>query len=175
MFPFKVKSRLPLPTYVIHYILMQMVAITFICVMILLNLFNYELDWLSSSILTFTISATLIYEVIINLWFYGKIKRRLQNTPTHIVDAEDDGNDRQEGNERKDYQEKYLWFLFMLLVDIFLIIYIVTSYTRVDVFLSLVVGILVFYIVSMVVRPYFGVDGMLCEKKESKRKQKIRK
>lgn len=171
MFPFRMnKNRHPLPVDVIHFILLQMVAITFICVMLILNMFDYELEWLRISLLTFTFLATIIYEVVINLWFYRKLQQRHEEAAATTV--KEDGVEVTPDVERKGYPEKYLWFLFMLLVDIFLCIYIISTYARLHVYISLVIGILAFYFISMAVRPCFGVNGNRKKVKESKRKQK---
>ena len=171
MFPFKKKNAL-LPKHLINYILLQMVGITFLCVMLILNLFDYEFEWLKTSLLTFTFLAIVVYEVIINYWFYRVNKRAKDDT---IVKKHQDAP-LMEGNEatrkeKKGYEEKYLWFLFMLLIDVFIIIYLLSSYTPVHVPVSIILGILIFYGISMVVRPYFGVNNEEDQEKADRRKK----
>lgn len=171
MFPLKRKNNV-LPIHVINYIIFQMIGVTFLCVMLVLNLFDYEFEWLRISLLTFTIVAIIVYEIIINVWFYRRISR-IEGIEEQSIETKDEPLEElkiKPTEEKKGYQEKYLWFLLMLLIDIFIIIYLLSNYVALHPVASLAVGIIIFYFISVFVRPYFGVNGDY--KKESKKQNR---
>lgn len=140
-----------LPHHTINYILFQMLGFTFLCAMLFVDIFiDREITWLKLSLLTFTILSFILYEIIFNL-IYSKVNNRIKMEHNESVEEEDI-----EGST-KGYHEKYLWFISMLLIDIVIIVYLIATYTALSDIVSLFVGILIYYLLTLWIRPYFGV------------------
>lgn len=134
-----------LEKYKINYILLQLFVFTFVCVMIFVNNFiSYEFNFIKISINSFTVLAVLIYEVIINLSY--------QKAKVNFIEKE---------NEKKEFNEKFLWFELILLLDMLIIVGLISQVTKdyFNIVIPLIMGFAVFYLISVIVRPYFGIKS----------------
>jgi|SRR5690554_2200392 len=125
-----------------NYILLQMLAVTFICIVIFAdNYINMEFKAIKIGIYSFTFLTVVIYEIIINLLF-SKAKKEKQD-------------------EEKKYKygnnEKFLWFEILFLIDTLIIIAYLSVVTSLHIALIIIIGFAIFYIISMLIKPYFGI------------------
>jgi hypothetical protein len=130
----------------INYLLLQLIAFTFICIIVLTDYqISIEFKSLKIGIYSFTILAIIVYEIIINLIFRKK------------------KNEVEQPKENKEHKigsnEKFLWFELLLLLDIIIIVAFVSQVTRLHIALGLIIGFALFYITTQIIRPYFGIKN----------------
>lgn len=136
-------SRL-LPRNKINYILQQMVVFSFVCLMAFFIFFvSYDFKLLRIGIQTFTVLTVVLYEIIIHL-----IKSVRKNKS-----IEDDKDNQ------KYYNEHFLWFNILLLIDIIFIVSLISQvFKNINIIFFLIIGITIFSIISNFVKPYFGIE-----------------
>jgi hypothetical protein len=137
----KVLSR-----FKINYILLQMVALTFVCLMSFVDLFIEEdIQWLKVGILTFTVTIFVVYEIIVNM-----IMRKIYQSQQ---------TNEEEQNEIKPYNEQFLWFEIMFFLDLIFIISVLTSlFKNLNLTIVIAIAFAIFYIITIILRPYFGIE-----------------
>ncbi|MDF2699904.1 MAG: hypothetical protein K0Q49_1460 [Haloplasmataceae bacterium] len=136
-----------LEKYKINFILLQMIAFSFICIMAYVDeILGIDLKFfLRISILSFTTLAVVIYEIIIFV-FYKKAKN------SYEIDPNSEKN-------KINYNERYLWFVILLLLDVIIIVsFIAHRFGKIDIIIPLVIGFILYSVISTIVKPYFGIN-----------------
>lgn len=129
-------------TIQINYLLQQILAITFVCIMIFAdNYINVKFKYIKIGVYYFTIITVLIYEIFINL-LYKRAKSKKQDDET---------------SHRYTNNEKFLWFEVLLLIDTLIMIAYLSVVTNIHIAILIIIGFTVFYIISMLIKPYFGI------------------
>ncbi len=134
-----------LSKYQINFILLQLVAFTFVCIISFVDFFiSYEFIFIKIGIQSFTVLTVIIYEIIVYV-IYRRAKKN------HEDDDEEDVS----------HNEKYLWFEILLLLDILIIVALVSQYTSdyLNISIPLVIGFFLYYFISIIVKPYFGIKN----------------
>ncbi len=134
-----------LKKYQINNILLQLIVFTFVCVMVFINNFiSYEFSFIKIGIKSFTVLTVIIFEVIINLYF--------QKAKKNYIEDE---------NEKHEFNEKFLWFELIFLLDVLIIVGLVSQATenQFNIAIPLIIGFTLFYLISIFVRPYFGIKS----------------
>jgi hypothetical protein len=130
-----------------------MVGITFVCVMLLIDIyFNNNITWLKISILTFTFLVFIAYEIMINYFFKKAMNTKELEDEKVIKSINGD-----EPPTLKSYNEKYLWFLSLVLVDVVMVVAMISKHINSNHFVLIIAALAVFYVISLIARPYFGV------------------
>jgi len=109
--------------------------------MAFLNYFiQYDLTFIEISVMAFTALTVIIYEIII-IYHYNKVKKNMS----------------EEVEENQVYNESFLWFELILLLDILIVVALITQVTTVNVVYPIIIGFFVFYLISIIIKPYFGI------------------
>lgn len=143
-------------TRTVNYILLQLVGLTFVCIMLFIDLFiEKDLTYLRYGLQSFTLVAFIIFEVIVHI-----VRSR-----ANIKLKENKSLEEETNVKVKPHNEKYLWFEMLLLLDIILINAIITTVSdNVNITILLIASLVLYYIISVIIRPYFGI--MPKDKKE---------
>ncbi|HEY8364095.1 MAG TPA: hypothetical protein VIK84_00870 [Haloplasmataceae bacterium] len=135
----------PLSKKQMNYILLQMVAITYACVLLLADEYiGKNFMMLKIGIYAFLFITVVIYEIVIHILFKKALKRQ-------------HNNEQKESNLSNN--EKFLWFELLLLLDVLIIVTLIHSITRIHVAILLVSGFFLFYCISMLIKPYFDIKN----------------
>ncbi len=135
-----------LPKYKVNFILFQLIAFTFVCVLVFVDYFiSYDFQYVKMGIKIFTILAIVIYETIICLSYRKSNKNQMRKT-----DFKEDG-----------YNEKFLWLEILLLFDMLIIVALISQITKsnVNISIPLVLGFIIYYFISLFLIPYFGIKN----------------
>lgn len=126
----------------INYLLQQMLAFTFLCIVIFVEHYiKVEFRYLKIGIHLFTLITLVIYEIIINVLYY----RAKKNTQQEVEEKE------------LVNHEKFLWFEILFLIDTVILIAYLSVVTKIHIAIIIVLGFAIFYIISMLIKPYFGI------------------
>lgn len=138
-----------LSKYHINFIMLQLIAFTFVCIIAFVDYFiSYDFHIIKIGMKTFTIVIVVIYELIINFQ-YKKAKRN------------DEKVDEDKDKEDVGYNEQYLWFEIILFIDILIIVALISQFinSSVNIVIPLVLSFVFFYIISIIIKPYFGIKN----------------
>ncbi len=133
------------PKHIINYLLAQLVIFTFVCLVAFVDFFfKYDFKYIHISIRIITSVVVIVYEVLLHL-LYRKAIRRAQLSETQ--------------EENKSYNEKFLWFEIILMFDVIVIIALLSLYIKSKTVLIIlfVIGFIMVYIVSLIIKPLFGI------------------
>jgi len=131
----------------VNFILLQLIAFTFVCIIAFVDDFiSYDFIFVKIGIMTLTIISVVIYEIIVN-YIYQKAKKNYE-----LIE---------EDNKEINHNEKYLWFEILLLLDILIIVALISPVIKshVNIAIPLLIGFILFYFISIIVKPYFGIKN----------------
>jgi FtsH-binding integral membrane protein len=138
---------------IVNFILLQMLGITFVCIMLFVDIFiDQDFTWLKLGMLSFTFLVFIVYEILIT-YFYRKHQKAVQTGDAQEKAEHED----EEEHKHRSHNEKYLWFLLMVLLDIILLVSVITTYININTYILLFITFAVFYAIAVFIRPYFGV------------------